>query len=56
MFDTILSTETVKSSALSLKSVDDVEGSDGLSLSVLSVGNRVTDDVLELLLSAFDSK
>ena len=42
-----LSTESVKSSALSLESVDNVEGSDGLSLSVLGVGDGVTDDVLE---------
>jgi hypothetical protein len=42
-----LSTETVKGSALPLESVDDIEGGDGLSLGVLSVGNRVSDDVLE---------
>jgi len=39
--------ESVEGSALSLKSVDDVEGGDGLSLGVLGVGNGVTDDVLE---------
>ena len=42
-----LSTETVKGSALPLESVDDVEGGDGLPLGVLSVGDRVSDDVLE---------
>jgi hypothetical protein len=42
-----LSTETVKGSALPLESVDNIEGGDGLSLGVLSVGNRVSDDVLE---------
>jgi len=41
------SAETVEGSSLSLKSVDDVEGSDGLSLGVFSVHNGVTDDVLE---------
>ena len=42
-----LSTESVKSSALSLESVDDVESSDSLSLGVLGVGDGITDDVLE---------
>jgi len=42
-----LSTETVEGSALSLESVDDVEGSDGLPLGVLGVSDRVADDVLE---------
>jgi len=42
-----LSTETVKGSALPLESVDNVEGGDGLPLGVLSVGDRVSDDVLE---------
>lgn len=42
-----LSTETVKGSALPLESVDDIERGDGLSLGVLSVGDRVSDDVLE---------
>ena len=41
------SAETVEGSALSLESVDDVDGGDGLSLGVLSVGDGVTDDVLE---------
>ena len=42
-----LSAETVESSALSFESVDDVQRGDSLSLGVLSVGDRVTDDVLE---------
>ena len=42
-----LSTETVKGSALPLESVDNVEGGDGLPLGVLSVGDRVSDDVLK---------
>ena len=42
-----LTSETIQSSALSLESVDDVEGGDGLSASVLGVGHRVTNDVLE---------
>ena len=41
------STEAVEGAALSLKSVDDVESGDGLSLGVLSVGNGVADNVLE---------
>ena len=39
--------EAVEGSALSLESVDDVDGGDGLSLSVLGVGDGVPDDVLE---------
>ena len=42
-----LSTESVKGSALSLESVDDVQSGDGLSLGVLGVGDGVSDDVLE---------
>lgn len=42
-----LSTETVQSAALSLESVDDVEGGDGLSLGVLGVGDCVSDDTFE---------
>ena len=40
-------TEAVESAALSLKSVDDVKGCDGLSLSMLCVGDGVTNDVLK---------
>lgn len=32
---------------MTLESVDDVQGSDGLSLGVLSVGDGITDDTLE---------
>ena len=42
-----LSTETVQSAALSLESVDDIEGGDGLSLGVLGVGDSVSDDTFE---------
>jgi len=42
-----LSTETVKGSALPLESVDDIERGNSLSLGVLSVGDGVSDDVLE---------
>ena len=35
------------SSSLSLEGVDDIKGSDSLSLGVLSVGDGVSDDVLE---------
>jgi len=40
-------TETVEGTALALEGVDDVEGSDGLTLSVLSVGDGVTNDRLK---------
>jgi len=46
-----LSAETVEGSSLSLERVDDVERGDGLSLGVLSVGDRVSDDVLEAVVS-----
>jgi len=42
-----LSTETVEGSALSLQGVNDIERGDSLSLGVLGVGDRVSDDVLE---------
>jgi len=42
-----LSTETVEGSALSLQSVDDIEGGNSLPLGVFGVGDRVSDDVLE---------
>jgi hypothetical protein len=44
---TDLTTEAVESTALALEGVDDVERSDGLTLSVLSVCDSVTDDRLE---------
>jgi len=42
-----LTSETVKGLSLTLEGVDDVHGGDGLAASVFSVGDRVTDDVLE---------
>lgn len=42
-----LTTETVQSAALSLESIDDIEGGDGLALGVLGVGDCVTDDAFE---------
>ena len=42
-----LTTETVKGAALTLESVDNVEGGDSLALGVLSVGDSVADDTLE---------
>ena len=42
-----LTAESVESAALTLQSVDDVHGGDGLSLGVLRVGNGITDDILE---------
>ena len=41
------SSETVKGSTLSLKSIDDIEGGDGLSLGVLGVADGISDNVLE---------
>jgi len=42
-----LTSESVQSAALSLESIDDVHGGDGLPLGVLGVGDGITDDVLE---------
>ena len=42
-----LTTETVKGAALTLESVDDVEGGDGLALGVLSVCDGITNDTLK---------
>ena len=39
--------EPVQSSSLSLESVNDIDGGDSLSLGVLSVGDRVSDDVFQ---------
>jgi len=36
--------KSVKGSSLSLESVDDVEGGDGLSVSVLSVSDGISDN------------
>ncbi len=42
-----LSTEAVQGLALALEGIDDVKSSDGLALRVLSVGDGITNDVLE---------
>ena len=42
-----LASKTVESASLSLEGVDNIQRSDGLSASVLSVGDSITDDVLE---------
>lgn len=41
-----LGTETVKGSARPFQGIDDIESGDGLALSMLGVGNRVTDDLV----------
>ena len=46
-FEVALTSETVKGLTLTLEGIDDVHRCDGLATGVLSVGNRVTDDVLE---------
>ena len=42
-----LTSESVKSLSLSLKSIDDIHGGDSLSAGVLSVGHGISDDVLK---------
>ena len=42
-----LSTESVEGTSLTFQGVDDVHGGDGLSLGVLSVGDCITDHVLQ---------
>jgi hypothetical protein len=42
-----LTAESVQSPALSLEGIDDVHGSDGLPLGVLSVCHGIADDVLK---------
>ena len=42
-----LTAKTVQGSALSLQSIDDVHGGDGLSLGVLGVGDGISDHVLQ---------
>lgn len=42
-----LCAETVEGSSLSLQGVDDIERGDGLSLGVFSVGDGISDNVLE---------
>ena len=43
----IICLETIKSSALPLKSINNIHGSDGLPPGVLGVGDRVPDHVLK---------
>lgn len=45
-----LTSETVEGLALSLESVDNIHGDNGLPLGVLSVGDCITDNVLEEIL------
>ncbi len=42
-----LSAESVKGSALSLESIDNVHGGNSFTTSVLGVGDSITNDVLE---------
>ena len=42
-----LTTKSVQSTALALQSIDNVHGGDGLSLGVLSVGDCISDDILQ---------
>ena len=42
-----LTSESIESLSLTLQGVDDVHGSDGLTTGMLSVGDRVPDDVLK---------
>jgi hypothetical protein len=43
----LLTAETVQSSSLSLQGVDDVHRRDGLALGVLSVSDRIANDILQ---------
>jgi hypothetical protein len=42
-----LATESIEGSALSLQSIDNIHGSDSLPLGVLSVGDSVTNNILQ---------
>jgi hypothetical protein len=42
-----LTSESVKSSALTLEGIDDVHCGDGLPLGVLGVGDGITDDIFQ---------
>ena len=42
-----LSTESIKSATLTFQSIDNIEGGDSLSFCVLSVCDRITDNVLK---------
>jgi hypothetical protein len=42
-----LTSETVEGLALTLERIDNIHGSDSLTTGMLSVGDRVTDDILK---------
>ena len=42
-----LTSETVQGTALPLEGIDDIHGGDSLPLGMLSVGDGITDDVLQ---------
>ena len=42
-----LTSESVEGSSLTLQSIDDIHGGDGLPLGMLGVGDSITDDVLK---------
>ena len=42
-----LTSESVQGTSLTLQSIDDIHGGDGLPLGVLGVGDCITDDVLK---------
>ena len=42
-----LTTETIKGTALSLESIDDIKGGDGLALGMLGISDGITDDAFE---------
>ena len=42
-----LTSKSIESPSLSLEGIDNVQGSDGLAASMLSVGDSITDDVLQ---------
>ena len=44
---TNLTSEPVESTALSLQSIDNIHGGDGLPLGVFGVGDGITDDILK---------
>lgn len=45
--DYLLSTETVKSSAIALEGVNDIKHGHGLTLRVLRIGIRIADDLVQ---------
>ena len=42
-----LTSEAVEGASLPLEGIDDIQGSDGLTTSMLSIGDGITDDVLK---------